>query len=406
MLTVAYLANQFPTASEPYVGDEIRELRSRGIRVIACSARPVEDSGSFPALHLLPINLGAVLRAAEECIWHLPLLADLLLELLRRNEPVSRRIRALAHTVLGAHYALLLREYQIDHIHVHHGYFSSWIAMVAARLLGTSFSMTLHGSDLLMHHAFLAVKLRECRFCLTISEFNRQHLLKTYPETPATKVRVQRLGVDAISAHLDDEERPGDSPLILLSVGRLHRIKDHAFLLRACTELRQCGVWLFCLIAGDGPERGPLEQLAHDLQLDGSVIFLGHVPHDQLDLYYSTADLVVLTSRSEGIPLVLMEAMAHSRIVLAPAITGIPELVLDGQTGFLYQTGNLNDFVRQVKTISHLRWGLSAVRRRARRHVLEHFNRERNLSEFADLFIKLIRGPSEIPDADLVLQQI
>jgi glycosyltransferase involved in cell wall biosynthesis len=401
VLTVAYLANQFPAASEPYVGDEIREVRARGVEVVPCTGRRTNTE----SLHILPISFGSLLRAIVFCIWSLPLLAELLRELVRGDETLSRRLRALAHTVLGAHYARLLRQYDVDHIHVHHGYFSSWIAMVAAKLLGISFSMTLHGSDLLVHHAFLGLKLRHCKFCLTVSEFNRRHILANYPEVPPDKVRVQRLGVEAINAALREEDRQNDSQLIMLSVGRLHRVKNHAFLLRACAQLKERGLWFLCLVAGDGPEHNYLERLARDLGLGGSVVFLGHVPHEKLDAYYSITDLVVLTSRSEGIPLVLMEAMAHGRIVLAPAITGIPELVLDRQTGFLYRPIDLNDFVEQVEAISRLRSDLSAIRRRARRHVLERFNRERNLAEFAESFPNLIRG-SEISDANLVLQQI
>ncbi len=401
MLTVAYLANQFPAASEPYVGDEISELGARGVKVIPCTARRTRPD----SLYILPIGFVALLHAVAFCAWRLPILIDLFLELLRSDELLSRRLRALAHTMLGAHYALLLREHKVDHLHVHHGYFSSWIAMVAARLLGITFSMTLHGSDLLVHHAFLGLKLRECKFCLTVSKFNRRHLLARYPEIPLDKIRVQRLGVDAVNASLE-EERQSDSQFIMLSVGRLHRVKDHRFFLHACAELKKRGVWFLGLIAGDGPERMPLETLASELRLEGSVAFLGYVPHEKLDAYYSIADLVVLTSRSEGVPLVLMEAMAHGRIVLAPAITGIPELVINRETGFLYRPGDLNDFVRQAEDINHARSDMNAVRRRARRHVFEHFNRERNLAEFAESFEKLISESAETLNADLVLQQI
>ena len=84
----------------------------------------------------------------------------------------KRRLKTLLHTWLGAYYAVLLRDRGVDHIHVHHGYLGSWIAMVAARLLAVDFSLTLHGSDLLLNGAYLDAKLKHCRFCLTISEYN------------------------------------------------------------------------------------------------------------------------------------------------------------------------------------------------------------------------------------------
>ncbi|HEY2116008.1 MAG TPA: hypothetical protein VGJ51_13010, partial [Candidatus Angelobacter sp.] len=96
--------------------------------------------------------------------------------LLRGKEPPTRRLKALLHTWLGAYYAVLLQKRGVEHIHVHHGYFGSWIAMVAARLLGIAYSLTLHGSDLLVNGSYLDAKLKNCRFCATISEFNRDYI--------------------------------------------------------------------------------------------------------------------------------------------------------------------------------------------------------------------------------------
>ena len=107
-----------------------------------------------------------------------------------------QRLKALVHTFLGACYAAMLMARGIEHIHVHHGYFGSWIAMAAARMLGVEFSMTLHGSDLLVHGTYLDVKLTECAFCLTVSEYNRQYILQHYPGVQPQNVIVARMGVE------------------------------------------------------------------------------------------------------------------------------------------------------------------------------------------------------------------
>src|ERR1700690_4242714 len=112
-----------------------------------------------------------------------------------REGPI-KRFKALAHTGLGACYAVLLEGRGVNHIHVHHGYLGSWIAMVAARQLGVKFSMTLHGSDLLLHATYLDTKLESCTFCLTVSEYNRNYILEHYPKVDAGKVVVARLGVE------------------------------------------------------------------------------------------------------------------------------------------------------------------------------------------------------------------
>jgi glycosyltransferase involved in cell wall biosynthesis len=395
MVTVAYLTNQFPSPVEPYVVEEIQELRKRGLTVIPCSARrspTALDAGlrslAAETLHLQPLRIGLLIHATVLCLLKFSLLKDFFYRaLFQGNEPLTRRLRALLHTWLGVYYALLIEGSGVDHIHVHHGYFASWIAMVAARMLGIEFSMTLHGSDLLLHPASLDTKLKHCKFCVTISEFNLRHILERYPDVPPGKVAVLRMGVDPgndLSASQVSRKSPR---LIMLSVGRLHPVKDHAFLIRACLLLKNRNLPFVCMIAGDGPERASLEALIRDLGLQGDVRLLGHVSRRQLNAYYAAADLVVLTSRSEGIPLVLMEAMARGRPVLAPAITGIPELVLDGKNGFLYRPGSPEDFVARAELVHHSQSALGPLGGAARQHVLKHFNRQKNLAAFCDLFL-------------------
>ena len=395
MPTIAYLANQFPSSVEPYVADEIQELRRRDLVVIPCSARqagteidPNLKSFADETVFLQPLRLKLAICAALACILKFPILKDFFHRaLLQGNEPAGRRLRALLHTWLGVYYALLIERSCAEHIHVHHGYFASWIAMVAARVLGIEYSMTLHGSDLLLHPAYLDTKLKHCKFCVTISEFNRRYILERHPEVPPGKIIVSRVGVDPGKTDIHPVQAPRGGRLVMLAVGRLHSVKDHAFLVRACRHLKNHDIHFECAIAGDGPERASLETLIGDLDLQGEVHVLGHLSRQQLDARYVAADLVVLTSRSEGIPLVLMEAMARGKPVLAPAITGIPELVLDGQNGFLYHPGSLEDFVARVELVHRRKSALGPLAQAARQHVLQHFNREKNLTAFCDLIL-------------------
>jgi glycosyltransferase involved in cell wall biosynthesis len=202
----------------------------------------------------------------------------------------------------------------------------------------------------------------------------------------------------------------------------LHLVKNHAFLVRACAQLRAHGLDFECSIAGEGPERRNLELLIRKYGLERYVTLLGHVPRGQLASLYSRASVVVLTSRSEGIPLVLMEAMAQSKPVLAPAITGIPELVIQSKTGFLYEPDSQADFVARLLFIHSLMPGpegqradgrdafLSAhrpldwVRHAAQVQVRRNFNRDRNLELFAAMFIDRVMG--SVRRENSVLQQV
>lgn len=414
MLTVAFLANEFPCPIEAYVTDETEELSGRGVRVIAASARPPKETGSCkPAIVLLPIRPSAVARA----FWLLLRRSSRIAPLVRRivfrgREGFWQRVKAVAHTFLGACYAAELEAHRVDHIHVHHGYFASWIAVTASRLLGVPCSMTLYGSDLLLHGLYLDTKLEECKFCLNVSEYNRQYILEQYPRVDPQKLLVLRMGVAvpeyATSATVS-AKRDSD-PFILLAVGRLHPVKDHAFLVRACAELRDRQVAFECFIVGQGPEHLALESLIRACALEKYVHLMGYVSQEQRDSLYERADAVVLTSRSEGIPVVLMEAMSRGKIVVAPAITGIPELVIPGKTGFLYQPNSIKDFVECLKFIrSQILCAsptqLESIRCSARAHIQQNFNRSKNTQFFADLLLQRIAPQTaSTPDESPVLQ--
>lgn len=432
MLTVAYLANRFPVPVEPYVGEEIEALRQLGVRVIAGSVRlpqtaqngPERTSSRHDFICLRPVRALILLRAIALIARHWRRVADLVMRVLvGGNESPRRRIKALLHTWLGACYALQLQKHRVNHIHVHHGYFGSWIGMVAARLLNVSFSLTLHGSDLLVNAAYLDTKLKNCRFCVTISDFNRRFILRHFPEVEPEKIVVSRLGVDLPSRRESARMRHGirrSRGIVLLAVGRLHAVKDHAFLIRACSALRNDGLDFECLIAGAGPERHRLEMQIRKHRLQERITLLGHVPREQMDSLYRRADVVVLTSRSEGIPLVLMEAMARGRIVIAPAITGIPEIVIPEKNGFLYSPGDLEDFAGKISFIQELmqcegRLAISEldwIRHAARLQIVHNFSRKKNLAHFSKRFLRFIPsselGPEDWrpPHEDLILQQV
>lgn len=428
MLTVAYLANQFPSAVEPYVIEEIEELRRRGVRVIAGSVRKTRTDPTSPVrceAEIVLQSLRAIifLQAVGLCMRHWKRISPLVVRIIfRGNEGPFKRLKALLHTWLGACYAVLLEKRGTDHIHVHHGYFGSWVAMVAARLLDVGFSMTLHGSDLLLHGTYLDTKIESCRLCLTVSEYNRRYILQHYPNVDEEKVVAARLGVDVPECAAPPAETRTDS-FTILTVGRLHAVKDHAFLIQACARLQRLNMPFECLIAGEGPERSNLESLIRRSELQGRITLLGHMERGPINSLYDRADVVVLTSRSEGIPLVLMEAMARGKIVLAPAITGIPELIIHGKTGFLYEAGSLDNFVYRLLSIRGLtraqdHSGLSRevhlaalqldrVRHAAHLHIHSNFDRSKNLANFGDLFLQRVATQIEsLPHEDFVLQQI
>ena len=411
MLSVAYITNEFPAAVEPYVWEEILELRRNGITVVPCSVRRTRDVPASleeitaQTLYLFPVFFPTLLRAAWLGLRHGRTVAGLLgVVLTHRRESPLRRIRSVAHTLLGVYYARCFKE-SADRAYPR----TSRVFCGMDCHDGCAFA----GNYLQHDFAWFRFAFTPCIPGCEITklqilshhfEFNRQHILANYASVTAEKIRVQRMGVNVLTDHAE-AGGPGklDSRLMMLSVGRLHEVKDHAFLLQACNQLKSRGIDFICLIAGEGPERSNLEKLIRDFGLQHQVTLLGHVSRAKLETYYAMCDMVVLTSKSEGVPLTLMEAMAQGRVVLAPAITGIPELIMDGITGFLYHPGSLDDFIAKIEAVRDARPMLGPIRRRARQHVLEHFDRATNLAEFAELFPALIAGTS---NENSLLQQI
>ena len=337
-----------------------------------------------------PVRLLILLRALGLALWRWNRIDDLAKRVLAQgNESPRRRLKTLLHTWLGAYYAVLLLERGVNHIHVHHGYFGSWIALVASRLLGVSFSLTLHGSDLLLDGAYLDTKLKHCRFSVTVSEYNRRYICRHFPSIDPGKIIVSRLGVDVPDRAEPPRRiaRGKRRTLTLLAVGRLHAVKNHAFLVRACARLRDYGLDFECLMAGEGPERQHLEALIRQNRLQDCLTLPGHIPRAEMDSLFAHADVIVLTSRSEGLPLVLMEAMARGKIVLAPAITGIPEIVIPGKTlqDFVMKILFLQNLMREEDRLVTSR--LDRVRHAARVQVVHNFNRPKNLTRFGDRFL-------------------
>jgi colanic acid/amylovoran biosynthesis glycosyltransferase len=414
MSTIVYLANTFPEAGEPYVWEEIRELRKRGKKVLCCSFRrpskiaPELVSIGHETLYIYLFHWRAALVGIILLVSQLHLVSDLIWRVIRGPEPLQRRFRALAHTWLGTCLAARLRNDSVAHIHVHHGYFAAWAGMVAARLLNAGFSMTLHGSDLLIRADYLDCKLKDCLFCITVSEFNRAYIREHFSAIDPGKVLVNRLGVDLDFWHSRQERSAGYS-LRILAVGRLHPVKNYEFLIRACGELKKAGVDFDCAIVGGGAEREKLQKIIEGLGLTQNVELRGHLSRQQLRELYGRTDVVVFTSRSEGIPVAAMEAMAMEQVVLAPAITGIPELIAHGETGFLYEQNSIDDFLAKLAEIRANRTSMNHIRRAARKHVEQVFDRERNLDDFVAGFLSRVGSEDvkkEANDADPLLQQI
>jgi glycosyltransferase involved in cell wall biosynthesis len=237
----------------------------------------------------------------------------------------------------------------------------------------------------------LRQKVAEAAFVVTISEYNRRFILDHVGEAYAGRLRVIHTGVDTAAfrppAALPDAD--GNWPLEALCIGTLHEVKGQKYLVEAIALLQEQGVPATATFIGDGPDRPMLERLAAGLGLAGKVRFLGHQTQAQIRRHLHEADVLVTPSvpsgdgRREGIPVVLMEAMACGLPVVASRLSGIPELVEDGRTGLLAEPGSPAALAGALARLYRSPALRREMGRAARERVLADFDLHQNAAELA-----------------------
>jgi glycosyltransferase involved in cell wall biosynthesis len=293
-----------------------------------------------------------------------------------------------------AYLARLAAAEGIDHIHCHFSSHPAAAGFILHRLTGIPFSFTAHGSDLHVDRHMLREKVAEAAFVVAISDYNRRLILDHCGEQQADKVFVVHSGVDT------DVFRPGassderSSRPVIACIGRYIEVKGQTHLIEACRIVAGRNVDFECHLIGEGPDRERLERQVASAGLREKVHLVAPMSRDRIAELLRSVDILVAPSvptsdgRREGIPVVLMEAMASRLPVVASRISGIPELVEDGQNGFLTPPGDtaaLADAIESLCTAPELRQLLGAA---GRQKVLESFDLRRTAERLA----QLIRG--------------
>ncbi|HWE53370.1 MAG TPA: glycosyltransferase family 4 protein, partial [Bryobacteraceae bacterium] len=210
------------------------------------------------------------------------------------------------------------------------------VGYLTARVFGIELSITVHGPDEFYDVTRYALKkkIEAANLVCCISHYTRSQLMKLTSPDQWHKLQVARLGVDV--RHFYPQEFRAKPPVFqLLCVGRLVPAKGQHILLRAIAELVSLGYNLRLRLVGDGPSRADLERYCSENDLNRTVTFEGAVNQDRIREFIGSADLFVLASFAEGVPVVLMEAMACEVACVSTIITGIPELIRNGIDGLL-----------------------------------------------------------------------
>jgi len=349
-MRIAYIVGTFPVLTTTFISQEIMVLGQLGHEIEVISIRRPRPESRAELVspeprvrYLLPASWWAVLTA--HLFWVVRHPADyfrLLVFLLSRSHPTgASRLMTLLHFGEGVYAARLLQSAVPGHVHAHFLDRASLVALCVSRLLGIPYSVTAHANDIFVRPVLVREKIQESRFIITVSRFNRDYLIRQYPDTPEDKILVLHpwVNVSEVRPRPEAECAPG-SPLQILSVGRLVEKKGHRYLIEACRGLRERGVSFHCRIVGDGPLYDDLKTRISTLGLGQEVELLGARTHREVLEYLSVCDVFVLacvvaeSGDRDGMPVALAEAMATEVPVIATDILGIGEMVRPG-TGAL-----------------------------------------------------------------------
>jgi glycosyltransferase involved in cell wall biosynthesis len=400
-LTVGYVMSRFPKLTETFILAELEAMDRAGVRVelhplLRQRGEPVQPAAErwIERAHYLPFLSLPILRSQ----WRF----------LRDRRLRRRYVRALLDMLAGTwrspnfllggigifpkvvHMAGAMVDEGVEHVHCHFANHPALAGWLIHRLVGIPYSFTAHGSDLHVDRTMLPTKVEEAAFVVTISGDNRAVIEQTAGPRASGKVQVIHCGVDP--GTFRPAERGGAGPLRIVSVGTLHEVKGQAYLVEACRRLAERGVDFTCRFIGEGPDRDALAARIERHGLADRVELVGRMTSDGVAAELAAADVLVAPSvptrggKREGIPVVLMEAMATGLPVIASRLSGIPELVTDGVDGLLVPPGDdaaLAEALARLAADPDLRRRLGEA---GRATVVRDFDVDRNAAALAARF--------------------
>lgn len=359
-MKVAYLVNQYPKVSHSFIRREILALEACGVEVArfairSCSAELVDaaDEAELNQTYIV-LESGAFTLVAG-CLQTLiaqplKLLKALKLTLKLANRSEAGLIKHLAYLVEACTLQRCFAAAGVQHVHAHFGTNSTTVAMLCQALGGPAYSFTVHGPEEFDKVDAIALpeKIRRASFVVAISSFGKSQLYRWCPLEQWSKLHVVHCGID--DSFFAQPVTPIPPTPTFVCVGRLCEQKGQLLLLEAAAQLAAMGVAFKLTLVGDGPLRPEIEQLIRKYQLQNQVEITGWASNAEVRQHLLAARALVLPSFAEGLPVVIMEALALHRPVITTYVAGIPELVEPGTCGWLTPSGSVEALVAALRS--------------------------------------------------------
>jgi glycosyltransferase involved in cell wall biosynthesis len=248
----------------------------------------------------------------------------------------------------------LLKKAEISHIHAHFGTNPTTVALLCHSLGDITYSFTLHGPEEFDQPVALALteKINQASFVVAISSYGRSQLYRWCSVNQWSKIQIIHCGLD--SEYLEKDLQPIKEVTQLVCVGRLCEQKGQLLLVKAVKEVIESGIPLKLVLVGDGEMRTEIAQSIQEYHLEEQIFITGWANTQQIQEYLLNCRAMVLPSFAEGLPVVIMEALALARPVISTYIAGIPELIISEKSGWLVPAGSLEDLVGAIRKVMAL----------------------------------------------------
>jgi colanic acid/amylovoran biosynthesis glycosyltransferase len=402
-MLIVYILDGFPSDSEYFILNEISELIGKGldIRIVAirkgrgwqsAAARYTGNAVLYDRHFFSPVKLIAHLYLLFSAPGkYLEVISDVAAQW--RFSPVSLA-KGLTRFSIGVYFLFLLRKIPVDHLHAHFSSVPADIAMIMSGLSGKGFSCSAHARDIYTaDQKSLIRKIDRAQFFITCTASNKRFLERLSCGTSRKVFHVYH-GIDLASWPAKSPNRPGGEPsgVRLLTVSRLVAKKGIIYLLEAVKMLRDLGIGVNCVIIGDGPLHQLFERYRDVNGLHANIHLHGALPQSEVKSFYRSADIFVLPSviaadgDRDGLPNVLMEALAVGIPVVTTSISAIPELVIHGLTGMLVPDRSPDGIRDAILRLLQDKELYERISRNGRRKVEEEFNIQASTDQLVEIF--------------------
>lgn len=388
MSRIAYLVSDYYAPSHTFVRREVTGLRALGVDIVAFSVQPGKESedAAEDILGRSPFAYVAALVWAF-CTGPRRFLSSWLLALRHRPPGVRALIWSQFHFAEAMLLARLLSRESVTHLHNHFANSGATVGLVAAAFARLPWSLTLHGISETDYPAglLLATKLERATFVACASYFMRAQAMRMVAPSHWPKMTVVRCGIDLARLPPAAPHRE-TGPARIVCVGRLSAEKGYFGLLDALAAIAPSTGGVELVIVGDGPIAAAVRARACELGLLDRIRFAGARDENETLAEIARADILVLPSLMEGLPVVLVEAMALGRPVLASRVAGIPELVVEGRTGYMFTPSDWEDLRQKLAVLIEERPRWPRMGRAGRKQVEGEFRSDQAAERMARLF--------------------